>query len=49
MVECGVCHLDYYPLWDNEGNWITDAEKQETVKTALSPLDLDNEFKFIEK
>lgn len=28
LSQCGVCSLDFYPLWDEFGNWITDAENQ---------------------
>ena len=24
---CKTCELGFYPLWDHEGNWITDPDK----------------------
>ena len=40
--------MDFYPLWDDQGHWITDAENKKNGEETVNPLDLDEEFNFVE-
>lgn len=43
-TDCHVCQLGFYPLWDQEGNWILDPNMDLMIESFVNPLDLEEEF-----
>ena len=48
-TQCSICNLDFYPLWDQYGKWLTSPEASlDANNVDVDPLDLNDEFKYFE-